>query len=134
MNQFIVDANDDKVEENGWPKTAYGISKIGVSLATKLQQKQMDVEGRDVVVNSCCPGAVNTDMSGGHHAGMLTPDQGADTPTYLALLGTDDNVKGCFVKERVVRPYPPTEASTTGGCPFKSMAPSPSAGGCPFKK
>ena len=74
----------------------------------------MDVEGRDVVVNSCCPGPVNTDMSGGHYAGMLTLDEGADTPTYLALLGTDDNAKGCFVKERVVQPYPPTMAMIEG--------------------
>jgi len=109
VNQFVAAAQEDKVEENGWPKTAYGISKVGVSLATIIQQKQMDVQGKGIVVNACCPGVVNTDMTGGRYANMLTPDEGADTPTYLALLGNDTDVKGCFVKKRVVYPYPPSQ-------------------------
>ena len=108
VNQFIADAQDDKVEERGWPKSAYGISKVGVSLMTILQQKDMDAKGNGIVVNACCPGIVDTDMTGGRYQNMLTPDEGADTPTYLALLGNGTDVKGCFVKKRVVYPYPPS--------------------------
>ena len=79
-----------------------------MSVATKIQQKQMDAEGKGWVVNACCPGIVDTDMTGGRYENMITPDEGADTPTYLALLGPDTDVKGCFVKKRVVHPYPPS--------------------------
>ena len=37
----------------------------------------------NVLVNSCCPGYVKTDMTGG--GGPKTPDQGAQTPVMLVL-------------------------------------------------
>ena len=39
---------------NGWPTFAYGVSKIGVTVMTKIQQKEMDQSGHksDVLINS----------------------------------------------------------------------------------
>lgn len=107
VNEFVVAAKEDQVEERGWPKSAYGISKVAVSLMTIIQQRDMESQGNGVVVNACCPGVVDTDMTGGRYANMLTQDEGADTPTYLALLEVGTDVKGRFVKKRQVYPYPP---------------------------
>jgi len=107
INQFITDAFEDKLEQNGWPKSAYGMSKVGVSFMAKLQQREMDALDNGVIVNACCPGIVDTDMTGGKYANMITPDEGADTPTYLALLDDKTSIRGCFVKKRLVHPYPP---------------------------
>lgn len=73
----------------------------------QIQQKEMDKTDRNVVVNACCPGVVNTDMTGHRHLGAVTPDEGADTPTYLALLPSNTTVKGGFLRKRTVHPYPP---------------------------
>lgn len=110
MKEFVNDAKDDKVLERGWAKSAYGVSKLGVSLMTQIQQKDLDIRNleKNILVNCCCPGFVNTSMTGGNHATALTPDEGADTPIYLALLPANVNEpKGCFVKSRKVSPFPP---------------------------
>ncbi|CAF0920108.1 unnamed protein product [Brachionus calyciflorus] len=63
----------------------YAMSKIGINLLTKAQQVLFDKDPRqDIVVSSCTPGYCATDMTS--YTGPLTPDQGAETPVYLALL------------------------------------------------
>ncbi|XP_069191082.1 carbonyl reductase [NADPH] 1 isoform X2 [Procambarus clarkii] len=85
MNQFIVKAKDGTYKEAGWPNSTYVVSKVGVSALTRIQQRAFDVDSRpDLVVNSCHPGYVDTDMTS--HKGPLTIEQGAVCPSYLALL------------------------------------------------
>jgi len=85
MKTFVASAKAGTHEADGYPNTAYGMSKLGVCLMTPIQQAKIDSIGKkDVVINSCCPGYVNTDMSSGK--GTKTIDQGAETPLYLALL------------------------------------------------
>lgn len=69
--------------EKDWPSAAYAVSKAGVIGMTKLIAEQNAQTGSKVLVNSCCPGYVNTDMTKGK--GVKTPDQGAQTPVLLAL-------------------------------------------------
>ena len=107
ISQFVADAQEDKVEERGWPKSAYGVSKIGVSMMAILQQKEMGKTDKDIVINACCPGLVDTDMTGGKYPNAVTTDEGADTPIYLALLPQNTEIKGCFVYKRIVYPFPP---------------------------
>ena len=109
MSQFIADAQQDKLQANGWEKNAYGMSKLGVIMMTILQQKKFyEDPDQNIIVNSCCPGLVDTDMTGGRYPNTVSPDVGADTPAYLALLPADvSEPKGCFVKLRKVHPYPP---------------------------
>ncbi|CDI97373.1 carbonyl reductase 1 [Echinococcus multilocularis] len=57
--------------------------------------------GRHILINSCCLGYVNADMSS--HKGIKTILEGADTPVYLATLpkGATEPY-GQFVSERQV--------------------------------
>lgn len=50
----ISDVNAGKHEAAGWPSTAYGVSKIGVTLMAKLQQEVIDQDTtkKDIIVNS----------------------------------------------------------------------------------
>jgi carbonyl reductase 1 len=72
------------------------MSKVGVTALTRIQQRQLDNDPRgDIVVSALCPGYVDTDMTS--HKGQLTPEQGAQTPIFLALLPENsDGPKGAF--------------------------------------
>eukprot|EP00111_Clytia_hemisphaerica_P009218 TCONS_00027086-protein len=119
MNEFITATEDqDTFEATGWPTSAYGVSKMGVSFLTQLQQKSFDAEepNRNIKVNSCCPGLVETDMTRGKHekSWYQTPEEGADTPVYLSLLqANDDSIKGCFCQKRKPTTYPPQETANS---------------------
>ncbi|KAM7301975.1 carbonyl reductase [NADPH] 1 [Ixodes scapularis] len=106
MKKFVQDSKDGVNVKNGWGQSAYNVSKVGVTVLSFIQQREFDKDSRsDLVVNAVHPGYVDTDMTS--HRGPLTPDQGADAPTYLALL--PPNVKsprGEFVwNDRKVVPW-----------------------------
>lgn len=57
-------AKECKWKEAGWPNSTYVVSKVGVSALTRIQQRAFDADAReDLVVNSCHPGYVDTDMT-----------------------------------------------------------------------
>ena len=60
----------NQVEERGWPKWTYGVSKLGINLFCSILGKQNDVLSRGIQVYSCCPGYVATDMTS--HKGHLS--------------------------------------------------------------
>ena len=108
--EFIDAAKEDKVEERGWAKSAYGMSKIAVSIMTRLQQQEFDAKHseKNILVNCCCPGMVLTDMTAGAHTNGITPDEGADTPLHLALLpASAKEPRGEFWYLRKEKPFPP---------------------------
>ncbi|XP_052815522.1 carbonyl reductase [NADPH] 1-like [Mya arenaria] len=102
MTEFVSSAKDGSFRQKGWPESAYGASKVGVTLMSFVQQKQLNSESReDIIVNACCPGYVDTDLTS--HKGTKTIDEGADTPLYLAMLPPNTNSpKGNFVSERKI--------------------------------
>jgi carbonyl reductase 1 len=62
----------------------YNFTKVGLIALTRIQQKNFDaVSKKNILVNAVCPGLVKTDMNPG---GKLIPEQGAETPVFLALL------------------------------------------------
>lgn len=95
-------AKQDSHEDDGYPNSAYGMSKAALIAVTIIQQRIFDEKPeRDIVVNACCPGYISTDMTS--KKGTGTPEQGADTPVYLATL--EPNIKsprGEFVAERKI--------------------------------
>jgi carbonyl reductase 1 len=99
---FCRKAKQNSHEDDGYPNSAYGMSKIALIAATIIQQRVFDDKrNKDIVVNACCPGFINTDMTS--NKGTGTPEQGADTPVYLATL--EPNIKsprGEFVAERKI--------------------------------
>lgn len=102
MNKFVESTKAGNFKEQGFPDSAYGVSKIGVTVMSMIQQREMDKKGADdIVINACCPGYVDTDMTS--HKGSLTIDQGAETPSFLALLPPGvKEPRGQFVREKKV--------------------------------
>jgi len=83
MESFKSAVSKGKEKEEGWPSAAYAVSKSGVIGMTRAIAEEVKKEGRGVLVNSCCPGYVKTDMTRG--GGVKSVDEGAKTPVLLAL-------------------------------------------------
>ena len=73
---------------------AYGVAKAALNALTRALARDLP-DG--VKINACCPGWVKTRMGGA--GATLTPEEGADTPVWLALL-SDDGPSGGFFRER----------------------------------
>jgi carbonyl reductase 1 len=82
MEEFTAAVADGTHAKKGWPSAAYAVSKAGVIAMTRALAQRFEREGRDLTINSCCPGWVVTDMTKGK--GHKTWDQGAQTPIMLA--------------------------------------------------
>ena len=79
---------------------AYRLSKTALNCMTILIAQE--VRDDNILVNSACPGWVRTAL-GGDEA-PLTPQQGADTPIWLATL-PDGGPTGGFFREREMIPW-----------------------------
>ncbi|XP_055501173.1 carbonyl reductase [NADPH] 1-like [Leucoraja erinacea] len=86
MRKFVDDAKNEVHPKQGWPSTAYGVSKIGVTVLSMIHARRLSKEraADKILLNACCPGWVKTDMAGPNAPG--TVEEGAVTPVYLALL------------------------------------------------
>ncbi|KAL7415320.1 hypothetical protein BDY24DRAFT_382547 [Mrakia frigida] len=84
-------------EKEGWPSSAYGMSKLSLNAYCFLLARKYP----KISINTCCPGWVKTDMA---PKGTKTPDQGAQTPVKLAL---DDlgGVTGKWWQDERVKPW-----------------------------
>ena len=82
MDQFVQDVASGDHTAKGWPTTAYGVSKVGMTAFTKIIARELSQT--DILVNACCPGWVRSDMAGQN--APRSPDEGAETPVYLAML------------------------------------------------
>jgi NAD(P)-dependent dehydrogenase (short-subunit alcohol dehydrogenase family) len=73
---------------------AYSVSKAALNAVTV---NAVHALGRSVKVNAACPGWVRTRMGG--EAAPRSPDEGADTPIWLATL-PDSGPTGGFFRDR----------------------------------
>ncbi|OXB68625.1 hypothetical protein ASZ78_014272 [Callipepla squamata] len=106
MTKFVQDTKKSVHDKEGWPNTAYGVSKIGVTVLSRIQARILNEKrkGDHILLNACCPGWVRTDMAG--PKATKSPEEGADTPVYLALLPSNaDGPHGQFVSDRTVRTW-----------------------------
>ncbi len=106
MERFVRDAQEGVHAERGWPSTAYGVSKTGLTTLTRIMARNLTKErpGDEILINACCPGWVRTDMAGPN--ATKSPDEGAITPVYLALLPAGaKEPHGQFVSEKKVQPW-----------------------------
>ena len=74
---------------------AYRISKTAINAVTRVLAHELTDSG--ILVNSACPGWVQTDMGGS--GAPLTVEEGADTIVWLATL-PDDGPTGGFFRKR----------------------------------
>ncbi|XP_029200429.1 carbonyl reductase [NADPH] 1-like [Acropora muricata] len=105
MDQFVRDVKDGVHKSKGWSNSAYGTSKIGVTALSKIQARAFSQDSReDILINACCPGWVRTDMAGSK--APKSPDEGAETPVYLALLPPNaGSPHGEFVSDKTVQQW-----------------------------
>ncbi|XP_071506814.1 carbonyl reductase [NADPH] 1-like [Diadema antillarum] len=109
MEEFLQATKRGDHMERGWPDWAYGTSKLGSITLTRVQGQTMaDSQAqRDILINCCHPGYVDTPMTAHHSAerakNRITVEEGADTPVYLSLLppGTT-GIQGCFLSRRTI--------------------------------
>ena len=73
---------------------AYGVAKAALNALTRALPRDLPP---GVKINAACPGWVATRMGGAE--APLTPQQGADTPVWLALL-PEDGPTGGFFRDR----------------------------------
>nr|XP_012638384.1 carbonyl reductase [NADPH] 1 [Microcebus murinus] len=106
MNKFVEDTKKGVHQKEGWPNTAYGVSKIGVTVLSRIQARKLSEQrkGDKILLNACCPGWVRTDMAG--PKATKSPEEGAETPVYLALLPPDaEGPHGQFISEKKVEQW-----------------------------
>ncbi|XP_046567681.1 carbonyl reductase [NADPH] 1-like [Haliotis rubra] len=103
MQEFVDAAKAGNHKDQGFTDMAYGMSKIGVTVMSFIQDRDIRKDSReDIVINACTPGYVATDMTS--HKGTKTIDEGADTLVYLALLPQNTtSPRGNFVKDRTIQ-------------------------------
>ena len=76
---------------------AYGIAKAALNALTKALPRDLPP---GVKVNAACPGWVATRMGGA--GAPLTPEEGADTPVWLALRSEDGPTGGFFRRRQPI--------------------------------
>lgn len=91
LDKFVSDVGKGTYKEEGWPRSTYAVSKIGVTALTKVLARE---EKRNILINCCCPGYCNTDMTSGK--GPKSPEEGAESLLHLALLPKDSKLNGKF--------------------------------------
>ena len=74
---------------------AYRLSKDALNALTQMIASS--IHGKDILVNACCPGWVQTEMGGPHATRSL--EEGADTIVWLATLPSG-GPSGGFFKDR----------------------------------
>lgn len=97
MNSFVEDVKNNTWEKNGWPKSAYGISKSGCSMLTRVLSKSLT---NGITINACCPGWCATDM--GSQRAPRTAAQGAEVIEFLATQQQKNHNGLFFVDNQVV--------------------------------
>ncbi|SPQ27336.1 cd6e152d-2084-4af4-8739-efc4f9c89202 [Thermothielavioides terrestris] len=65
----------------GWPPMAYSVSKAAVNAFTRILAR----EHPGLLINSCCPGWVKTDLGAQAGPPPKTPEEGARIPLHLAF-------------------------------------------------
>ncbi|TGN19391.1 SDR family oxidoreductase [Leptospira idonii] len=82
----------------GYP--AYRISKTSINALTKMTFAE--TKGKNIKVNSVCPGWVKTDMGGPNASRSI--EQGAETIVWAALL-PDSGPNGTFLRDKKEIPW-----------------------------
>ncbi|MBI3127799.1 MAG: SDR family oxidoreductase [Candidatus Tectomicrobia bacterium] len=87
-----VSSGMGSLAQMGGGSPAYRLSKVALNAITR--QLADELKGSGVLVNACHPGWVRTEMGG--EGASRTPEEGADTAVWLALLPEGGPTGGFF--------------------------------------
>ncbi|KAJ2844590.1 hypothetical protein IWW36_005126 [Coemansia brasiliensis] len=82
-NGFISSVGKGTYGSYGFPPMPFAVAKAGLIAYARMLARTMAQDPRGLLFAAVCPGYVRTDMTGPY--APLTPDQGAETPVYVAL-------------------------------------------------
>jgi len=81
------------------PRSCYGVSKILINGLARVYAEKARKDGKNMLVNSCCPGFVKTDMNKGNPNAKKLPVEGAKLPFYLATLPESCRLTGAYLSD-----------------------------------
>jgi carbonyl reductase 1 len=100
VESFVNDVAAGTHADHGWPSSAYRVSKIALNALTRILARDLASDPRHILVNAVCPGWVRTNMGGS--SAPRSPEQGARTPVWLALLPDGGPSGGFFRDQRAI--------------------------------
>lgn len=100
VDRFVAEVRAGTHAESGWPSNAYRISKLAMNTYVRILARELAADPRRILVNAACPGWVRTRMGG--KSAPRSPEEGAKTPIFLALLPEGGPSGGFFRDERPV--------------------------------
>lgn len=74
--------SDNTYAQKGWTNQLYHVSKLFINVYAKVLGARQDILKRNIQVYACCPGWIQTDMTG-HNPAAKPVEQGTVTPLYL---------------------------------------------------
>jgi NAD(P)-dependent dehydrogenase (short-subunit alcohol dehydrogenase family) len=97
VDRFVADVAAGEHASRGWPSNAYRVSKIAMNAYVRLLARELASDPRKILVNAACPGWVRTAMGGS--SAPRSPEAGARTPAWLALLPLGDSRSGGLYRD-----------------------------------
>eukprot|EP00054_Salpingoeca_dolichothecata_P021555 m.138211 g.138211 ORF g.138211 m.138211 type:complete len:273 (+) comp24028_c1_seq3:224-1042(+) len=97
-DDYVQSIEGDTVTEDGWLRNTYAVSKIFATKLMKIYARDEARKAQNLQFYACCPGWTRTEMAG-YHA-PKRPEEGADTPFYLATAPQEELKNGGFYAER----------------------------------
>ncbi len=92
MTSFVERVRVGRHEQEGWPSSAYTVSKAGLNALTRTWAPELSKQ--QIQINAICPGWVRTDMGG--PAAQRSVEQGASGIVWAALLDSSGPTGGFF--------------------------------------
>ena len=97
VDRFVAEVAAGTHAESGWPSNAYRVSKAAMNAYVRILARELAGDPRNVLVNAACPGWVRTAMGGA--SAPRSPEEGAETPAWLALLPPGDRRSGGLYRD-----------------------------------
>ncbi|KAJ9681571.1 hypothetical protein PVL29_020439 [Vitis rotundifolia] len=100
LNVFLKDFKEGSLEAKSWPTflSANTVSKSALNAYTRIMAKKYST----FCINCVCPGFVKTDIN--YNSGILTVEEGAESPVRLAL-PPDGGPSGQFFLQKEVSEF-----------------------------
>jgi carbonyl reductase 1 len=100
VNRFVREVAAGTHEKSGFPSNAYRVSKVAMNAYVRILARELLSDPRAIKVNAACPGWVRTDMGG--RSAPRSPEEGAKTPVWLAMIGEGGPTGGFFRDEHAI--------------------------------